>query len=152
MSLSFNKRVKDLIKRIPKGKVAPYGLIATFAGNHRAAREVAWLLHSSSSKDRLPWHRVVSSKGVISLRRGSGYEVQRALLKKEDVEFDSKDRIDLDKYLWVPSTVEDPSLPTPRHTSIGSRSIGAYGHKDPHDSLFHPLFKERVHQRHPPQD
>lgn len=103
MSTLFFQRVKHIIKRIPKGRVATYGQIAELAGNHRAARQVAWILHSSSEKERLPWHRVVNSQGEISLKPNYGYEVQKALLKKESIEFDEDGRIDLNEYIWKPS-------------------------------------------------
>ncbi len=81
----FSKSVIDIILQIPFGKVASYGMIAAFAGNPRAARQVARILHSCSSKYNLPWHRIVNSKGQISLKYGSGYEIQESLLKKESV-------------------------------------------------------------------
>jgi len=99
---SFSRRVKELIKRIPKGKVATYGQIAAYAGNPRAARQVVWILHSSSGKEKLPWHRVINSKGRISLKPNYGYEIQRELLRKEGIEFDENDTVDLDRYLWSP--------------------------------------------------
>ena len=82
---SFSQRIKDIIKKIPRGKVATYGQIATMAGNPRAARQVVRILHSSSRKDRLPWHRVINSKGRISLKPGFGYETQKSLLLKERI-------------------------------------------------------------------
>ncbi len=102
MNTSFHQKVKYVIKKIPMGKVATYGQIAAFAGNHRAARQVAWVLHSSSRKDKLPWHRVVNSEGRISLRPNYGYEIQKELLKKEGIKFDENDRIDFKNYLWDP--------------------------------------------------
>ncbi|MFX1511883.1 MAG: MGMT family protein [Promethearchaeota archaeon] len=104
---SFTERVKTLIKEIPTGKVATYGQIATYAGNHRAARQVAWILHSSSRKDRLPWHRVINSKGRISLPKGHGYESQKEMLESEGIIFDEKDKIDLDQFLWNFSLVSE---------------------------------------------
>jgi len=106
MTTLFYQRVKCIIKRIPKGKVATYGQIAALAGNHRAARQVAWILHSSSEKENLSWHRVVNSQGEISLKPRRGYEVQKALLRKERIEFDENGRIDLSEYLWNPSVME----------------------------------------------
>lgn len=99
---SFSQRVKD-IKKIPRGKVATYGQIATLAGNHRAARLVVWTLNSSSRKDKLPWHRVVNSQGRISLQPNYDYEIQKKLLQKEGVKFDENNTIDFDRYLWSPS-------------------------------------------------
>ncbi|MHA2272161.1 MAG: MGMT family protein [Candidatus Hodarchaeales archaeon] len=110
MAKTFSQRVKTLIKAIPTGKVATYGQIARYAGNPRGARQVAWLLHSSSRKDNLPWHRVVNSKGCISLPSGQGYELQKELLEKEGVSFDETDRIDFTRYLHnfeLDSEIED---------------------------------------------
>lgn len=98
----FSKRVKDAIKRIPVGKVATYGQIASVAGNYRAARQVAWVLHSSSQKDNLPWHRVINGKGEISLKPGDGFEEQKRRLQKEGVLFDKKNRVNLERFLWEP--------------------------------------------------
>ncbi|MFX1507782.1 MAG: MGMT family protein [Promethearchaeota archaeon] len=100
MTTSFTQRVKDIIKKIPTGKVATYGQIATYAGNPRASRQVAWILHSSSGKDNLPWHRVINSKGRISLPHNGGYENQKELLEKEGISFDQYGKINFDQYLW----------------------------------------------------
>ncbi|MBD3258063.1 DNA methyltransferase, partial [candidate division GN15 bacterium] len=79
-----------------------YGQIATMAGDPRGARQVARALHSSSRKERLPWHRVVNSTGKISLPIGAGYEEQRARLEDEGVAPGIADRIDLKRYQWAP--------------------------------------------------
>lgn len=95
---SFYQRVISAIKSIPKGKVATYGQVALVAGNPFAARQVAYILHSSSLKHNLPWHRVVNSKGSISLKPKQGYELQKKLLKKEGIIFNKKDCIELKKF------------------------------------------------------
>jgi methylated-DNA-protein-cysteine methyltransferase-like protein len=48
----------------------------------------------------VPWQRVINSQGKISLRKGSGYEVQRKLLEEEGLQFDERERIDLKRYRW----------------------------------------------------
>ena len=106
---SFSQKVKALIKEIPAGKVATYGQIATHGGNVRAARQVAWILHSSSRKDTLPWHRVVNNKGRISLPHNQGYETQKELLEKEGVVFDESDTIDFNRFLHSFDSVFEPS-------------------------------------------
>ncbi|MCP4703970.1 MAG: MGMT family protein [candidate division Zixibacteria bacterium] len=98
----FTKKVIELIKLIPEGKVATYGQIALLAGNPHGARQVVRILHSSSDKENLPWHRVINSKGTISLKPGYGYEIQKAMLEGEGVVFNEKDTIDFDTYLWNP--------------------------------------------------
>jgi methylated-DNA-protein-cysteine methyltransferase-like protein len=100
---SFTERVKDIIKKIPRGRVATYGQIAAYAGNPRGARQVVRILHSSSGKGRLPWHRVVNREGRIALKPGSGYEIQKGLLLNEGIKFGKNDKIDFDRYLWSPS-------------------------------------------------
>ena len=100
MGNHFSERVKQLIKQIPYGKVATYGQIAAYAGNPRAARQVAWLLHSSSRKHKLPWHRVINSKGRISLPPNRGYGIQKKLLEQEGIIFEEDDSLNLDNYLW----------------------------------------------------
>ncbi|HUV29619.1 MAG TPA: MGMT family protein [Acidobacteriota bacterium] len=99
---SFHERVKAAIKSIPRGRVASYGQIATLAGNPRGARQVVRVLHSSSSKDKLPWHRVINRLGKISLKPSRGYELQKALLQDEGITFSLDDTIDLNRYLWSP--------------------------------------------------
>lgn len=102
MPKSFYQRVIAIIISIPEGKVATYGQIATYAGNPRAARQVSYILHSSSDKEDLPWHRVINSKGSISLKPGHGYELQKQMLKKEGITFKENDCIDLKRFLWIP--------------------------------------------------
>jgi methylated-DNA-protein-cysteine methyltransferase-like protein len=101
MKKSFSQRVVDIIKNIPRGKVATYGQIARRAGNPRAVRQVAYILHSSSRKEDLPWYRVVNSKGGISLKPKHGYELQKQMLEKEGIIFDKNDCIDLKQYSWL---------------------------------------------------
>ena len=101
---SFHDRVIGLIGTIPEGMVATYGQIAALAGNPRGARQVVRALHSSSRKERLPWHRVINARGMVSLPRGGGYELQRSLLESEGVEFGIRDTVDLGRYRWEPGS------------------------------------------------
>lgn len=98
----FSRRAVEAIRKIPRGRVATYGQIAALAGNARAARGVAWILHSSSDAERLPWHRVIGSRGRISLGRGRGFEKQRRRLVAEGVVVGRAGRIDLENFLWEP--------------------------------------------------
>jgi methylated-DNA-protein-cysteine methyltransferase-like protein len=88
------------VRAIPSGCVATYGQIAALAGNPRAARAVVWTLRRADSTDPLPWHRVINSKGCISLPRGDGFEEQRALLQDESVSVSPNGHIDMERYLW----------------------------------------------------
>jgi methylated-DNA-protein-cysteine methyltransferase related protein len=95
----FSLRVIEIIKNIPPGKVCSYGRIAAMAGAPRGARQVARLLHSSSRKHNMPWHRVVNSLGGISLDGDAGL-IQRGLLEAEEVEFTASGKVRLSTHLW----------------------------------------------------
>jgi methylated-DNA-protein-cysteine methyltransferase-like protein len=99
---AFTDRVIETIRNIPAGRVATYGQIAGLAGNPRAARQVARILHACSSVEGLPWHRVVNREGRIALKPFQGFEEQRRLLEGERVEFDRSGAIDMFRFLWVP--------------------------------------------------
>ncbi len=94
----FTEEVLDIIKMIPSGKVMTYGQIAAYAGNPRGARQVSRILHSMSGTHNLPWHRVINSKGTISLT-GEGGFIQGAMLADEGIPVINK-KIDLSKYLF----------------------------------------------------
>jgi methylated-DNA-protein-cysteine methyltransferase-like protein len=99
----FTRKVVEIIKCIPPGRVLTYGRIAALAGNPGAARQVSRFLHSMSEKHDLPWHRVINAKGEISLKRGQGYELQKALLESEGVRFTLQSRVDMATCLWAPA-------------------------------------------------
>ena len=96
---SLTDRLVQVIRGIPKGRVATYGQNARMAGNPRAARQVVRVLCTLSEKEHLPWHRVINSNGRISLS-GEGYRIQRAMLESERIVFDRTDRIPLRVFQW----------------------------------------------------
>ncbi|MGI6777810.1 MAG: MGMT family protein [Acetivibrionales bacterium] len=99
--MGFFERVYDVVKQIPKGKVATYGQIARLIGEPRKARIVGWALHSNPYQGIVPCHRVVNRFGALSGAFAfGGQEVQKKLLENEGIKFNKNDTIDLDKYLW----------------------------------------------------
>lgn len=96
----MTKDVIDCIRSIPKGRVATYGGIAAMAGNPRAARQVARILHSCAIKEKLPWHRVVNREGRIVLKMEWDRAEQEERLMHEGIVFDASGRIDLLQYGW----------------------------------------------------
>ena len=112
MTTVFTNQVRAIIGSIPAGKVSTYGIIARAAGNPCAARQVAWVLHCSRNY-LLPWHRVVNSRGHISLAPGQGHELQKQLLGEEGVVFSRHGQIDFSNFLWWPgghdgAPIKDP--------------------------------------------
>ena len=93
------EKIYEIVKRIPKGKVATYGQVAVFAGNANLARTVGNALHANPDNTTIPCHRVVNSKGnVAEFYAFGGPEAQRKLLVSEGVTFKENGKIDLKKY------------------------------------------------------
>jgi methylated-DNA-protein-cysteine methyltransferase related protein len=91
----------EIVRQIPKGKVATYGQVATESGFPGQARLVGYALHSLQPHAEVPWQRVINSQGKISFPRGSGaYKRQRRLLVGEGVMFQG-DTIDLQRFGWL---------------------------------------------------
>ncbi|MDO4743198.1 MAG: MGMT family protein [bacterium] len=92
-------RIYNVVKQIPKGRVATYGQVATLAGNSRWARVVGYALHNNPDPQNIPCYRVVNREGrVASAFVFGGANRQRELLEAEGVEFLPDGRIDLDKF------------------------------------------------------
>ena len=89
------EKIRRTILKIPRGKVATYGQIASASGFPGAARQVTWALHSSHG---LPWHRVIGSGGKILLTGNNALE-QRMRLEFEGVRFIGP-RVDLKTFQW----------------------------------------------------
>lgn len=118
----IRSRILAVVRRIPRGKVATYGQIATLAGFARHARQVGYALNDLTSGSDVPWHRVVNARGEVSPRAAVGWEdVQRDLLEQEGVEL-ARERIDLARFGWKPRTLH-------RRPSAAGASRGKRGNE-----------------------
>ncbi len=102
MPSPFAQRIYEVVKQIPRGKVATYGQVAALAGNPRGARGVGFALHHNPQPGIIPCHRVIFRDG--SLCSGfafGGPEVQRRLLEQEGVCFLPDGRVDLSRFGWL---------------------------------------------------
>lgn len=79
-----DEAILDVIRRIPRGRVAAYSAVAAAAGYPLHHRLVVELLRRRG--DRLPWHRVLGAGGEIRLRAEAALE-QRMRLEAEGVRF-----------------------------------------------------------------
>lgn len=102
MDRSVHQRIYDAVCRIPWGRVATYGQVASLAGLPGQARLVGYALHNLPDDSNVPWHRVVNAQGGISLDRefGAG-SLQGSLLEAEGINFDAQGRIDLAAFGWT---------------------------------------------------
>ena len=96
------ERIFDVVRRIPRGRVATYGQVAALAGLAGHARQVGYALSALPEESGVPWHRVVNAQGRVSPRAEPGAESeQRRLLEGEGVVFNDDDRFELARYRWA---------------------------------------------------
>ena len=103
----FYQKVYLTVSKIPLGKIATYGQIADLIYAYGHARQVGWALRRLKLPSTIPWHRVINSKGEISMsfsRKGTDW-IQKELLIKEGIKFNSKMKIDIKKYIWKPKDI-----------------------------------------------
>ena len=99
--MAFFEEIYDIVRKIPKGKVATYGQIAKMLGQAKRAKIVGWALHKNPYFGEVPCHRVVNRNGEISSGFAfGGMTIQREMLEAEGITFDEDGKIDLNKYLW----------------------------------------------------
>jgi methylated-DNA-protein-cysteine methyltransferase-like protein len=97
------QRIYAVVRRIPAGRVATYGQIASLAGLAGHDLQVGYALHALPQASDLPWHRVVNASGRISRRAMPGGElVQRLLLEREGIGIDPRGRVALSRFRWTP--------------------------------------------------
>jgi methylated-DNA-protein-cysteine methyltransferase related protein len=102
---AFVARVYEVIRAIPRGNVATYGLVAALAGFPGRARAVGWALRvmAPGLARRVPWHRVVGAAGRIAVRVGDSASRQRQKLRAEGVSF-RRGRIDMARHDYARAT------------------------------------------------
>ena len=99
-------QIYAVVRRIPRGRVATYGQVASLAGLANHARQVGYAMHALQSDSGVPWHRVLNYRGGVSERSVAGMErVQRALLESEGIAFGPRGRVDLTRVQWRPRGV-----------------------------------------------
>src|SRR5919204_5612629 len=100
---STHQRIYAVVRRIPRGSVATYGQVAALAGLPRQPRLVGYALHALARATKVPWHRVINARGMVSIRSdGSASLSQRLLLEREGVYFDIRGRVSLERFGWKP--------------------------------------------------
>lgn len=57
----------ELVRKIPRGRVCTYGILAEYVGTKATARMVGWAMNASHNyKPNVPAHRVVNRKGMLT--------------------------------------------------------------------------------------
>lgn len=79
----FQKKVYEVVKKIPKSRVLTYKKVASLAGRPKAWRAVGNVLKKNRNP-KIPCHRLIRSDGKIG-GFNRGIKIKIALLKKEGV-------------------------------------------------------------------
>lgn len=89
MLTEFEKQVLEVVKKIPRGKVATYKEVAKAIGKPLAYRAVGNALAKNPYPIKIPCHRVIKSD--LSLEGYSqGKEKKKKLLEEEGIEFEGE--------------------------------------------------------------
>lgn len=122
--------IKQVIRRIPKGRVATYGQVAELAGIPGGARIAAAALKTSTPSDQLPWQRVIGKagphRGRIAIHDPVGAAIQRELLSDEGVTVGDSGLVALDVFGWTLAASQ-----ARRTTATASRGRGASPRRPP---------------------
>jgi methylated-DNA-protein-cysteine methyltransferase-like protein len=101
-------KIYEVVRAIPRGKVATYGEIAELAGIPSGHRVAARAMRVCPA--RLPWQRVVGKKdarrAAINIEDEEHADLQRKLLEAEGVTFDANGFIVLRRSGWLHASAE----------------------------------------------
>jgi methylated-DNA-protein-cysteine methyltransferase-like protein len=100
----FFKKVYDITKQVPFGRVTSYGAIARFLGTPRSARMVGWALNASHLDDSIPAHRVVNRNGLLTGKHHfDGSNLMQQLLENENIKVENNHIIEFKELFWDPN-------------------------------------------------
>ncbi len=80
--MTFTEKVRDIVRRIPRGSVMTYAGVAKKAGVPGASRAVGNIM-AANYDPKVPCHRVIRSDGKLGDYNRGGTAKKRALLKTE---------------------------------------------------------------------
>lgn len=104
----FFKRVYEVARLIPVGRVTSYGAIAGFLGSKGSARMVGYAMNASTGMEGVPAHRVVNRKGLLTGKHHfGGTNLMAELLQSEGVPVHNDQIQDFNQYFWDPATELD---------------------------------------------
>jgi methylated-DNA-protein-cysteine methyltransferase related protein len=102
---SFFESVYEVVRKIPRGRVTSYGAIGAALGAKSSARMVGWAMNQAHHiKPKVPAHRVVNFKGLLTGKMHFGNESQmQTLLEKEGIQIKHDQVQNFTKLFWDPA-------------------------------------------------
>ena len=96
--MNFNEKVYNLCKKIPKGKISTYKILANKL-NSKAYRAVGNALNKNPYAPKVPCHRVINSQGYLH-GFAHGLKAKKMLLEKEGIKIKDYKVLDFNKVLY----------------------------------------------------
>jgi methylated-DNA-protein-cysteine methyltransferase related protein len=102
---SFFRRVYEVVRLIPYGRVTSYGAIAQYLGSRGSARMVGWAMNASHhEKEYVPAHRVVNRVGLLTGKHHfGGSQLMQDLIEAEGIQVVDDRVVDFDRFYRDPS-------------------------------------------------
>jgi methylated-DNA-[protein]-cysteine S-methyltransferase len=98
--MKLQQKVLQMMKRIPKGKVTTYKIIATKLGT-KAYRAVGTCVKNNPHAPRIPCHRVVKSDGSVGFYSAKGgIKTKIKMLQHEGIQIQGNKIVDFEKVLY----------------------------------------------------
>lgn len=104
-SEGFFEKVYGVVIQIPFGRVTSYGAIANYLGSKGSARMVGWAMNVSHKNIKIPAHRVVNRKGLLTGKHHfDGTNLMQQLLESEGIVVIENQVQHFDTIFWDPNT------------------------------------------------
>ena len=101
-SNDFFKKVYEVVRLVPPGRVTTYGLIAKYLGSTKSSRTVGYAMNASHTNPDIPAHRVVNREGLLTGKHHFTNEGMEELLVKEGIVIENNQIINFNKVFWNP--------------------------------------------------
>ncbi len=102
---NFFKKVYNITRLIPFGRVTSYGAIASYLAAPKSARMVGWAMNNAHNQTSIiPAHRVVNRKGLLTGKfHFDGTNLMQQLLENEGIVVIDNQIQDFETVFWNPS-------------------------------------------------
>ena len=103
---TFFNKVYTVVRKIPRGRVTSYGMIARYLGSAGSSRMVGWAMNSSHKQEPpVPAQRVVNRAGMLTGRHHFGSStMMQQLLENEGIAVANNQVVDFKDHFWDPMT------------------------------------------------
>lgn len=100
----WTNRVYDVVRKIPKGRVCSYGIIAEATGARLSALMVGWAMNACHRvTPSVPAHRVVNRNGLLTGKHHFATpSLMQELLEAEGISIKEDKIINFKELLWLP--------------------------------------------------